>query len=125
MEGKKCTIHGQGESRRNFIHAYDTAQAVKTIMLKGVLGETYNIGTNNEFSVNDIYTILMKKLKPDESLDDWRITVPDRNFNDQRYFVDSSKLRQLGWKETIPFDEGLDKTIEWYKENYRLYEEVK
>ena len=122
MADKKCTIHGQGESRRNFIHAYDTVQAVKTVLLKGEIGETYNIGSNNEYSVNDIYAILMKKLKPNASLDDWRILVPDRNFNDKRYFVDSTKLRQLGWREVIPFDEGLNQTIEWYNQNHTLYE---
>lgn len=122
LTNKKCTIQGLGESRRNFIHVFDTVQAVKTILVKGKIGETYNIGTSNEYSVNDIYAILMKKLKPNESLDDWRMFVPDRNFNDKRYFVDSSKLRKLEWEEKISFDYGLDQTIDWYKQNYKLYE---
>lgn len=122
LADKKCTIQGEGNSRRNFIHASDTIQALKTILLKGEIGETYNIGTHNEYSVNDIYAILMKKLKPNESLDDWRVFTQDRNFNDQRYFVDASKLRKLGWEEEVNFDEGLDQTIEWYKQNYKLYD---
>lgn len=122
LSDKKCTIQGTGESRRNFIHAYDTVQAVKTILLKGEIGETYNIGTDNEFSVNEIYAILLNKLKPGANLDDWKQMIPDRNFNDKRYFVDSSKLRNLGWSETIPFDDGLNCTIEWYRANQGLYE---
>lgn len=124
LSGKKCTIHGDGQSRRNFIHAYDTVQSLKLILSKGKVGETYNIGTCNEYSVNEIYTILMGKLKPNEPLEDWRIFIQDRNFNDKRYFVDPSKLKSLGWKESVIFDRGLDETIEWYRENHNLYEEI-
>ncbi len=121
LTDRKCTIHGLGESRRNFIHVSDTVQAIKTILFKGELRETYNIGSSNEYDVNEIFAILLKKLKPESSLKDWRIHMTDRNFNDKRYKVDSGKLHLLGWEEKINFDQGLDQTIGWYKQNYKMY----
>lgn len=121
MREQKCPIHGSGETRRNFIHVFDATKAIKTVMLKGELGEIYNIGTSNEYSVNEIFTILMKKLKPNDSPDAWRDFVEDRNFNDKRYSVDPSKLKNLGWQETVSFEQGLNQVIEWYKLNSWLY----
>lgn len=118
---KKCPIHGLGETRRNFIHVSDTVEAVKTILFKGIIGETYNIGSSNEYSVNEIYGILVNKLKPGASLEDWKITVADRNFNDKRYNVNTLKLFQLGWQEKTDFNQGLDQTIEWYKQNAHIF----
>lgn len=121
LEDKKCTIHGSGESRRNFIHVKDTVEAVKTILQRGVIGETYNIGTTNEYSVNEIYAILLKKLKPFALLDEHREFVTDRTFNDKRYNVDPAKLKALGWREQVDFETGINQTIEWYKNNRFLY----
>ena len=121
LNNSKCHTQGTGETRRNFIHVNDTVSAVKSILLKGEIGETYNIGTSNEYSVNEIYAILMQKLKPEESLDDWKVQVADRNFNDRRYNVDPSKLKELGWEEKVDFNTGLDEVIEWYKQNSEIY----
>lgn len=121
LTDKKCTIHGTGETRRNFIHVSDTCEAVKTILYYGQIGETYNIGTDNEYSVNEIYDLLLKELKPEFSADRWKEHVADRNFNDKRYSVNSDKLRALGWREKINFLDGLMQTIEWYRKNYGLY----
>ncbi len=121
LTDQKCPIQGTGESRRNFIHVHDAADAVKTILFHGELGKTYNAGTSNEYSVNEIYEMLMQKLKPNDSLEDWKMEVQDRNFNDKRYNIDSTELKKLGWQEKIPFDQGLEQTIEWYGKNYNLY----
>jgi len=112
--GKKCTIHGQGTSKRNFIHVDDTSTAIETILLNGKIGEIYNIGTNNEYNVKQIAEILVNKMKPGSKFDEWIEFTKDRNFNDHRYNVRASKLMQLGWVEKVKFDEGLNKTIEWY-----------
>lgn len=122
LNNQKCPIHGSGETRRNFIHVKDTVGAVRAVLQKGSIGETYNIGTCNEYSVNEIYTILLKKLKPDAQWADFRENVADRNFNDKRYNIDPSKLRSLGWSEQVEFEKGIEETIEWYKQNSFLYQ---
>ena len=124
LESKqKCTIHGEGTSKRNFIHVSDTARAIETILLHGKIGEIYNIGTNNEYSVKEIAKILVSKLKPNDKLEDWITFTKDRNFNDHRYNVRASKLTELGWSEQVKFDDGINQTIDWYlkhKDNYKI-----
>jgi dTDP-glucose 4,6-dehydratase len=120
---QKCTIHGEGTSKRNFIHVSDTARAIETILLHGKIGEIYNIGTNNEYTVKEIASLLVKKMKPNDKLEDWITYTKDRNFNDHRYNVKASKLLQLGWTEQTKFDEGINSTIEWYlkhKDQYKI-----
>lgn len=103
-ENKKCTIHGEGHTRRNFIHAYDVASAVDIIFHKGVVNEIYNIGSENEFSVNEIFEKLCDIIKPDEDYENWKINVDDRHFNDFRYAINCEKLKDLGWIETKEFN---------------------
>ena len=123
LEGKKCKVHGKGLSRRNFIHVYDVCTAVETIMKKGSVNEIYNIGTDNEFNVIEILQKLVFSIKKDPDYLKYAEFVEDRLFNDFRYCVDSSKLRDLGWRETISFSEGLKETIEWYcqEENREMF----
>ena len=106
-----CTIHGSGETRRNFIHVDDVSRAIETILTKGQIGHIYNIGTRNEYSVNDIFDKLKAILDPAAR----SVTVGDRPFNDSRYCIDSSALEALGWAETRSFDDALRETVEWYK----------
>jgi len=98
-EGKDLTIHGTGETRRNFIWAEDVARATCIILEKGEINEIYNIGTDSEFSVLDVATLLVKYMTTDGTLEKHVCFVPDRPFNDFRYSVDSSRLRELGWSE--------------------------
>jgi dTDP-glucose 4,6-dehydratase len=107
---KPCHVHGLGETRRNFIYVDDVSRAVEVIIDRGVIGHTYNIGTNNEYSVNEIFNKLRNKIDTDATF----IHVQDRPFNDSRYCIDSSEMRKLGWVEDVSFDDGLSKTIEWY-----------
>lgn len=111
---KKCPIHGKGESRRNFIHVSDVAKAVQIILSHGQVNNIYNIGTNNEYDVMDIAKKLITTLKPHDRVEDWVEYVEDRNFNDFRYAIDSTALRELGWKEEMGFDNGFQHTIDWY-----------
>jgi UDP-glucose 4,6-dehydratase len=104
---QKCTIHGRGQSRRNFIHAHDVASAFGYIIKYGSDARIYNIGTTNEYNVLEIVQKLIHLMKPDQDYKDWIEFVPERNFNDFRYAIDTSELLELGWKETIPFDDGL------------------
>ena len=106
-KGYKCPVHGDGSSRRNFIHAMDVSRALDIILQKGELNTVYNIGTTNEYTVLEITQKLLDILRPGEVYSDWVEYVEDRLFNDFRYSVDSTKLRGLGWDETIQFDQGL------------------
>ena len=109
-----CTIQGTGENLRAFIHVDDVVRAFETILLKGMVGEIYNIGSTDEYTVLQIAHRLIHKLKPGEPMDRWITRIPDRNFNDYRYDIDSLKLRELGWSPQISFDEGLQRTVAWY-----------
>lgn len=114
LENKKCTIHGEGQTRRNFIHVDDVSSAIDTILAKGVIGEIYNIGSKNEFSVLEIAQKLVRHLKHTDDITDHIEFVDDRFFNDTRYSISNKKLVDLGWSENVEFEEGLKKTIQWY-----------
>ncbi len=97
--GKKLTIHGKGNTRRNFIWAEDVAIATNCVLTKGVINEIYNIGTTNEYSVLDIATILVSILTTDKKLENHIEFVEDRPFNDYRYSVNTENLKALEWQE--------------------------
>lgn len=98
-EGKRLTIHGTGETRRNFIWAEDVARATMLLLEKGVINEIYNIGTDQEWSVMDVARLLVTEMTSDGVLENHVTFVADRPFNDFRYSVDSTRLRNLGWSE--------------------------
>ena len=114
LNDKKCPIHGQGLTYRNYLHVDDIVTAFETIFLQGEVNEIYNISSTSEHSVLDIYKMLVEKLKPGCDWDEWCEFVKDRDFNDTRYNIDSTKLEQLGWEQKISFEKGLDDTIDWY-----------
>lgn len=114
LQGKKVPLHGSGNNIRAYIHAEDFAKALDIIFQKGEIGEIYNIGTINEISNIELTKLILRKLGKDESYIDF---IEDRPFNDKRYSVDLSKISALGWKPEIDFESGLDKTINWFKEN--------
>jgi dTDP-glucose 4,6-dehydratase len=121
LENKKCTIHGKGETRRNFIHVNDVGTAVETILTKGIIGEIYNIGSKHEYSVMEIATKLVKRLKHTDAIEDHVEFVEDRCFNDLRYSISNQKLKDLGWSEEVDFEEGFASTVQWYIENIKGY----
>ena len=110
---KKVTIQGDGSCVRAFLHAYDTASAFETILLKGKIGEIYNIGCDEgmEYSVMEVAKKLIKLVKNTEDYDDWIEYIEDRPFNDQRYYISNQKLKDLGWEITVEFDDGLKALI--------------
>jgi dTDP-glucose 4,6-dehydratase len=122
LNNKKMTIHGTGNTIRNFIYVEDVARAFEAILFKGAISEIYNIGTDNEHSVMDIAKLLQLKIAKDKEFNTCIKNVEDRLFNDFRYCVDSSRLNNLDWTPVTSFETGLEKTIEWYKnldvENY-------
>lgn len=107
QKGEKCTVHGKGQSIRSFIHVEDTCRAIDTILQKGEIGEIYNIGSDEEYSVLEVVQKLVSIIHPGENHTNYIEFVPDRNFNDKRYFVNADKLKKLGWTKTISFDQGI------------------
>jgi dTDP-D-glucose 4,6-dehydratase len=103
----KIPIHGDGSSKRTFIHSLDIAKAFETIIYKGTIGEVYNIGTEMEYTVLDVVDIILKHMKSNKGLTESIEHVEDRKFQDYRYWIDSSKLRKIGWKETITFEDAI------------------
>ncbi|KEG09865.1 GDP-mannose 4,6 dehydratase [Trypanosoma grayi] len=135
--GKKLTIQGNGSNKRTFIHTSDVARAFITIINSGCIGEVYNIGSREEKSVMDIARMTIKYVQPqqqkdqqewegrsltDEELAPYLIFVKDRDFNDERYDINTDKLQELGWKQEVSFEEGYRQTVAWYqqalKQNY-------
>lgn len=109
------TIHGDGSNTRNFLFVEDVARAFDCILHKGQEGLIYNIGGKNELPNIEVAKTLIKILGKEKEMDDYITYVPDRKFNDLRYTINSSKLHELGWKEEMTWEEGLRKTVEWYK----------
>ena len=110
---KKVTIQGNGSCIRAFLHSCDTSNAFECILEKGKIGEIYNIGCDEgmEYSVLDIAKILIKKIKNTDDYDKWIEYIEDRPFNDKRYYIDNSKLKNLGWKININLHDGLNELI--------------
>jgi UDP-glucose 4,6-dehydratase len=115
LEGVPCTVHGKGDTRRNFIYVDDVSRAVATIIDRGQIGKVYNIGTSFEFSVMEIYDKLRAIFTDLGVAPSFQFVSDPRPFNDSRYAIDSSALRELGWSEDTPFDDGLRKTVDWYR----------
>lgn len=120
---KSIPIYGKGENVRDWLWVNDHATAIDLIFHKGKIGEIYNIGGNNEWKnidlIKKLCEIMDRKLGQAEGESAKLITfIKDRPGHDLRYAIDSSKLqKELGWKPSVNFEEGLEKTVEWYLEN--------
>ncbi len=121
--GKPIPVYGKGENVRDWLWVEDHARAIDLIFHEAKSGETYNIGGHNEWKNIDLIHLLCKimdkKLGREEGASAKLITyVTDRAGHDLRYAIDSSKLQQvLGWVPSLQFEEGLEKTVDWYLEN--------
>ena len=113
QNNKKVTIQGNGSAVRSFINVFDTVTAFDIILNKGISGEIYNIGCDEdmEFSVLEIAKILIKLIKNTDNYNDWIEYIEDRPFNDARYYISNDKLKKLGWNITIKFEDGIKKII--------------
>jgi len=120
---KPIPIYGKGENIRDWLYVEDHARAIDVIFHQGKDGETYNIGGNNEWTNIDLIRLLCKvmdqKLNREPGASAKLITfVKDRAGHDLRYAIDSTKLqKELGWKPSLQFEEGIEKTVDWYLAN--------
>lgn len=120
---KPLPVYGKGDYTRDWLFVEDHATAIDVIYHKGKLGETYNIGGFNEWQNIDLIrmlcTIMDKKLNRAIGTSEQLISyVKDRPGHDKRYAIDATKLnRELGWMPSLQFEEGLEKTVDWYLQN--------
>jgi len=117
-KNQKLQIQGDGTCVRNFIYIDDVVDAFELVLFKGVIGEIYNIGgtIENEFSVMQVAKLLITLFKGEHAnFQDWIEYIPDRPFNDKRYFIDNTKICALGWKQNWDFLRGIMETIHYYE----------
>ena len=130
LNNKPLPIYGKGLNVRDWLYVEDHASAIDLVFHNGRLGETYNVGGNNEWKNIDLVLLLCKimdkKLGKKEGSSEQLITyVKDRAGHDMRYAIDSSKIQnELGWKPSVSFEEGLEKTVDWYLENKKWLENI-
>ena len=127
---KPLPIYGKGENIRDWLFVIDHARAIDEVYHNGVLGETYNIGGFNEWKNIDIVRLLCdimdRKLGRAEGESQKLITfVKDRAGHDMRYAIDANKIKdELGWEPSLQFEEGLEKTVDWYLANEQWLQNV-
>jgi dTDP-glucose 4,6-dehydratase len=127
---KPLPIYGKGENIRDWLFVEDHVKAIDVIFHTGKVGETYNIGGHNEWTNIDLVKELCKqmdeKLGREKGESEKLITyVKDRAGHDMRYAIDASKIeRELGWKPSLQFEEGISKTIDWYLNNQEWLQDV-
>lgn len=124
LEGKKVPVYGDGLYVRDWLYVEDHCRAVDMVLQKGKAGETYCVGGLTD-DINNLEVIkkIIKILGKDETVIEY---VKDRPGHDRKYAIDWSKIKnELGWEPQHTFDEWLEKTIEWYKNNERWWRDVK
>ncbi|TKG91891.1 dTDP-glucose 4,6-dehydratase [Puteibacter caeruleilacunae] len=127
---KPLPVYGKGENVRDWLFVNDHARAIDLIFHKGKIGDTYNIGGFNEWKNIDLIKVMIKTvdrlLGREEGASEKLITyVTDRAGHDLRYAIDSTKLKEeLGWEPSLQFEEGIEKTVNWYLENETWLENV-
>ncbi|MCY8500134.1 dTDP-glucose 4,6-dehydratase [Bacillus inaquosorum] len=115
-QGLPVPLYGDGLQIRDWLFAEDHCRAIKLILEKGTDGEVYNIGGGNERTNKELASIIMKQLGCEELF----AHVEDRKGHDRRYAINASKLKnELGWRQEVPFEEGIARTIRWYTDNDR------
>lgn len=117
--GRPVVLHGDGSPTRRYLYAGDAADAFDTILHKGHIGHIYNVGSTDEISNLDLCSKLLDTMNIEhdtpEQLRKWVKYTHDRPFNDRRYAVDGTKLRNLGWSQNTTLEEGLQITVDWFR----------
>ena len=127
---KPLPVYGKGENVRDWLYVIDHARAIDVVFHEGKVGETYNIGGFNEWKNIDLVKVLCKtvdaKIGRAEGTSEKLITyVKDRAGHDLRYAIDASKImRELGWKPSLQFEEGISRTVDWYLDNKEWLQHV-
>jgi len=115
-------VYGDGLNVRDWLHVKDNCAAIDTVLHQGELGEVYNIGGGNEVSNLALTRRILELLGKDEDLIRY---VVDRPGHDRRYSIDCAKVRALGWEPAVAFEDGLERTVSWYRDNPGWWRPIK
>ena len=123
LDDQPLPLYASTQNQREWLHALDHCRAIELVLEKGAEGDTYNVGSGVEKSIEEIADAVLKLTgKPA----DLKTIVPDRPGHDRRYLLDSSKLRnELAWEPEIDFERGLTETVAWYAEHRDWWEPLK
>jgi dTDP-glucose 4,6-dehydratase len=123
LEDKALPIYGDGRQQRDWLHVEDNCRGILTVLEKGKVGEIYNIGgLNIEANLSFVKALLGLMKKPETLLS----YVQDRPGHDRRYALTYRKIEaELGWRPTIPLNDGLRRTIEWYGNNKKWLDDIR
>ena len=115
LHDKPLPIYGDGKNVRDWIYVLDNCEAIDFVFCKGNIGEIYNMASGDEKKNIEVAKLILKELnKPESSI----TFVKDRPGHDFRYSLNCEKIKKLGWKPRIKFEEGIKRTVRWYIENY-------
>lgn len=122
LADKPLPVYGNGENVRDWLYVEDHCRAIDLIIHNGKIGEVYNVGGHNEKRNIDIVRIICQELGKPESL---IVHVEDRKGHDRRYAIDPAKIhRELGWLPETKFEDGIKKTIKWYLEHKKWWQDI-
>ena len=123
LDDRELPLYASTQNRREWLHVDDHCRAIELVLEQGREGETYNVGSGVERSIEEIADLALGLTGKPESL---KTIVPDRPGHDRRYLLDSTKLRhELGWQPEVSFEDGLRATAEWYTANRAWWEPLK
>ena len=123
LDGLDLPLYASTQNKREWLHVRDHCRAIELVLERGRVGETYNVGSGVEKTIEEIADAVLALTGAPASL---KTIVPDRPGHDRRYLLDSTKLRQeLGWKPEIDFDEGMGETVAWYRAQRDWWEPLK
>lgn len=123
LQDLPLTLYRSSHNRREWLHVEDHCRAVAAVIQRGKIGETYNVGSGVEKSIEEISDFILSVLDKPQRL---KTYVPDRPGHDCRYLLDSGKIaRDVGWEPTIQFEDGMRETIQWYVENREWWQTIR
>ena len=123
LDDKPLPLYASTANKREWLHVLDHCRAIELVLEHGEPGETYNVGSGVEKSIAEIADAVLEHTGKPESL---KTIVPDRPGHDRRYLLDSSKIRrELGWRDEIPWEDGIAETVRWYAEHRDWWEPLR
>lgn len=122
LENKKVPVYGDGQQVRDWLYVIDNCSGIDTVLHYGKIGEIYNIGAGNERANLEVIEIMLDQLNKNKSYLEY---VKDRPGHDRRYSINSDKLKSLGWRSRYDFQEAMEKTVQWYKDNLNWWQPLK
>lgn len=123
LDDQPLTLYASTQNRREWLHVDDHCRAIEAVLQHGELGETYNVGSGFEASIEEVADAVLSATGRPSTLKE---IVPDRPSHDRRYLLDSAKIRRaLGWEPTIDFAQGLAETVEWYADHRSWWEPLR